>query len=463
LKAVSAPVLAPSWPLGRLLEKPLVVVDVGARWGASPIWDDLGDRCLTIGFEPDEAECERLNLLHAGQGNLRFVPLALGARPGLSPLYLTKGRGASSIYRPSDDAMRRHPALSAILPVEETTVIEMTTLDSWCASEGIDHIDAMKIDTQGSELGVLEGASRILETVRAVEVEVEFNELYTGAPLFADVDRFLRARGFLLWKFRDLAHYPQAGAPMGRTTPDAWHYDAHVASFQARPGQVFWANAFYLKQETARPSPATGWIQLLRDACVTSAQGFFDLSHLAMELARAAAPEEARPIIDAAILADAGRRSQPAPEPLAYLLEPRTISLATTGFSGGGWQPVEVPATGPARWTGPGRDAWLDLPACLLPGTRLDLLVAATMTPEIAEGLTVDVNRTPLPLERTPHDHGILYTGNVPLDYTSRRRSTRLMIRTPAVVPRTGASPDANGTEAGAAIAWLRLTPPRTP
>jgi FkbM family methyltransferase len=463
LEAGTTPVLVASSPLARLLDEPLVVVDVGARWGASQAWDALGDRCLTIGFEPDEAECERLNLLHAGQENLRFVPLALGPRPGLSPLHLTRGRGASSIYRPSGDVMRRHPALAAILPVEETTVIEMTTLDSWCASEGIGRVDAIKVDTQGSELGVLEGASRTLETVRAVEVEVEFNELYTGAPLFGDVDRFLRERGFLLWKLRDLAHYPQTGAPAGWTTPDASYYDTHVAWFRSRVGQVFWANAFYLKKETARPSPASCWSRLVRDACVTGAHGFFDLSLLALELARAHAPEQARPLVDAALAEHAEQRGRCQAAPLSCVVEPVTIPLAETGFTGAGWLPAETVGSGLARWTGPGRDAWLDLPAVVLPGTRVDLLVAATTTPEIAEGLAVEVNRTPLLLDRTPHEHGIIYSGTLPAGYTSPRRFTRLMVRTPAVGPHPQPGADAGETEVGAAVAWIRLTPPCAP
>jgi Methyltransferase FkbM domain len=55
----------------------------------------------------------------------------------------------------------------------------------------INNVDAIKLDTQGSELDILRGATHVLPTVSLIDIEVEFNELYDGQPLFCDVDRFL--------------------------------------------------------------------------------------------------------------------------------------------------------------------------------------------------------------------------------------------------------------------------------
>src|SRR4051812_3637413 len=46
--------------LSRLLNEPIVVIDVGCRWGFADVWADLGDRAVAIGFDPDVEECERL-------------------------------------------------------------------------------------------------------------------------------------------------------------------------------------------------------------------------------------------------------------------------------------------------------------------------------------------------------------------------------------------------------------------
>ncbi|MBS0338828.1 MAG: FkbM family methyltransferase, partial [Proteobacteria bacterium] len=67
---------------------------------------------------------------------------------------------------------------------------------------GLGDVDFLKLDVQGAELMVLQGAERTLEDVVMVQVEVEFVELYENQPLFADVDRYLRSRGFMFHTFR---------------------------------------------------------------------------------------------------------------------------------------------------------------------------------------------------------------------------------------------------------------------
>ena len=96
--------------LSRLLPQRLVVVDVGARWGFAQAWDRLREKCLTIGFEPDEEECARLSELHRGDQRMRFVPVALGAQSGLATLYLTRDRKGCSIYPPARIATPSWPA-----------------------------------------------------------------------------------------------------------------------------------------------------------------------------------------------------------------------------------------------------------------------------------------------------------------------------------------------------------------
>lgn len=57
--------------------------------------------------------------------------------------------------------------------------------------------DFLSIDTQGSELDILIGASRLLDTtILAVHVEVEFHPLYEGQPLFGDIYQFLAEYNF---------------------------------------------------------------------------------------------------------------------------------------------------------------------------------------------------------------------------------------------------------------------------
>src|SRR5207249_2189584 len=66
----------------------------------------------------------------------------------------------------------------------------------------------IKLDTQGSELDILRTVDDSQwPDVLAVEVEVEFAELYTNQPLFFDVDGFLRSKGMVLFDLRTAREY----------------------------------------------------------------------------------------------------------------------------------------------------------------------------------------------------------------------------------------------------------------
>lgn len=448
--------------LANLLAEPLVVIDVGCRWGFAAAWEQLGERCQVVGFDPDVAECERLREHYRSAPQVEVVPLALGARSGPATLHVTKDPSGNSLYPTVTDVVERFPALAGG-QVERTVHVELATLDEWCAQAGRDRVDVIKIDTQGSELEVLRGAARTLAGVRAVEVEVEFNPLYEGVALFGDIDRYLREQGFVLWRLRDLAHYAQLGAPADWRAQETQHYDGYQARVHAGPGQLFWANAFFVRAAVAAPRAAAGWTELVRDACVTSALGFKDLVAVALEQAKATAPAGVVATLELAASDDllAARRQAELAERSEALQGSVTIEVDDPRFQGPGWLPAQRIELGPVRWTGPGRESWVDLPFVLAPCTRVEMLSFGGMSPSIIESLALEVNRVPVPLTRSIEGTAVLYSGAVPADYSTTRPFTRFLLRTSETVPWCEAHPDsADDTELGVALSWVRLTAP---
>lgn len=190
------------------------------------------------GFEADPAECERLNAATADTPWVRYVPAALAERAGERTLHVTAESACSSLYPPDPAMVARYPELAAMRPVGEQRVSAIT-LDEWWRADGAGRVDFVKLDTQGSELDILRGAERMLGSVWGLEIEVEFNPLYRGQPLFADVDGFLRAHGFVLWRLTNLAHYsPGTGADVTRW--DVQHFDSRPVGFAAGGGQLHW-------------------------------------------------------------------------------------------------------------------------------------------------------------------------------------------------------------------------------
>lgn len=64
----------------------------------------------------------------------------------------------------------------------------------------------LKLDLEGHELAALEGASRLLDAVEVIAVELQFYEIgHNGRPVFADYVAFLGDRGFDLYDFASLS------------------------------------------------------------------------------------------------------------------------------------------------------------------------------------------------------------------------------------------------------------------
>jgi FkbM family methyltransferase len=221
------------------------IADVGARWGAADSWFRMRPLARLIGFEPDPVECARLNEA-AATSQERFYPVALGGVDGTGTLHVTQEPACSSLFPPSAAILDRYPSLRAIMTPVRTETVPLSTLATWAANAGVDRLDFLKLDTQGAELDILQGAGRLLDTCLGIEAEVMFSPLYDGQPLFADVDAFLRSRGFTLWRLDSLAHYTDR--PSDRLAHTATtHYESKSVAHPAGDGRLIWANAIYFR------------------------------------------------------------------------------------------------------------------------------------------------------------------------------------------------------------------------
>ena len=177
------------------------LVDAGARDGIPELFREIAPVLQAVGFEPDAEECDRLNR----SGAVRYLPWALGNRNGATDLQVCRSKGASSFYQPNRRWLERFPDPDRY-DVLETRSVPARTLDSLRTerAEALPaRVDFLKIDVQGAELDVLQGARQTLDdSVVGIEVEVEFARLYESQPLFRDVDAFLSERGFTLFKLR---------------------------------------------------------------------------------------------------------------------------------------------------------------------------------------------------------------------------------------------------------------------
>lgn len=226
----------------------IIIVDVGCRWGFVEEFTPELDRFVIYGFDPDPQECDRLNAWYSSPA-IKAIPIALGSVSGERTLYLTKEPACSSLYKPDPCLTSNYSALHCQVEVGKTRV-NVQRLDAWAKENGVSAIDHIKIDTQGSELDVLIGAGCLLDKIRSIQVEVEFNPMYLDQPVFSDVDKFLRSNGFVLWKLSEITHYSKNKTSQQPINTVDVRYDDWVSQkIGVYAGQIFWANAHYVRQD----------------------------------------------------------------------------------------------------------------------------------------------------------------------------------------------------------------------
>lgn len=269
-----------------VLNRKLVIIDVGCRWGFAEKFIAAGGMFQIYGFDPDAHECQRLRELYAGH-SVALVPIGLAGTAGTKTLYLTQEPACSSLLVPDTQLTENYPALRCARLVGSTEV-ETTTLDQWAVENGVASIDYVKLDTQGTELEILKGGVNSLRNVRCLEVEVEFNPIYQGQPIFSDVDLFLRSQGFVLWKLTNHVHYSSDGAPSVALGEDSVFYDdLQQVKHAVFGGQLYWANAHYVKQEVLNASSITE-ARVLMDIALFDQLGMPDVvNHLRARTAQA--------------------------------------------------------------------------------------------------------------------------------------------------------------------------------
>jgi FkbM family methyltransferase len=231
-----------------MLDRKLVVMDIGCRWGFGNRFADHQHLFQVYGFDPDAEECVSLSQRY-DPDFATVVPVALAGSRGKRTLFITKEPACSSLLIPDPVLTENYPALSCAKHVSSIQV-DTVTLDDWASLNRVTAIDFMKIDTQGTELEILQGSALALNQARCIEVEVEFNPIYVGQPLFSDIDSLLRKHGFILWKLTNQVHYSRSGNPDASIGEDSVFYD-DLQQIK-RPlfgGQLYWANAHYIKKD----------------------------------------------------------------------------------------------------------------------------------------------------------------------------------------------------------------------
>jgi FkbM family methyltransferase len=161
---------SPTRLVGEYLRPGMIVVDVGANVGYYTLLalSRVGQRGHVIAIEPASRPRRRLEAAVEGVPNVTILACALGAKRSTGTLYLDR--------EADNDTPTMVPNHGGV--PQEVTIVR---LDECLAELGFDHIDLLKLDVEGWEPEILNGASSLLADGRIGAMLCELNDYWLQA------------------------------------------------------------------------------------------------------------------------------------------------------------------------------------------------------------------------------------------------------------------------------------------
>ena len=179
---------------------PITLIDIGASEGAfteSLCLFSGVDKALLIEIQP-----KRCDQLRHRFPYFQVVCCAAGSREEAREIDILAWDYSTSLLK--IDRTDRNAVGTNDYSVRERIKTKVRPLDSLCIEFGfVDKIDLLKLDVQGAEGMVLEGARETLRRVQSVWTEVSFRPLYEESTTFPSVYNFFRRAGFHLVALED--------------------------------------------------------------------------------------------------------------------------------------------------------------------------------------------------------------------------------------------------------------------
>ena len=167
------------------------------------------------------------------QSELKIYPYCISNKKETVNFFKTYDPNLSSFYKPKKLSLDYYYfshagydySFNETSKIEEVINLETTTLDLLMNEYKSEFFmpDFISLDTQGSELEILDGSPVCTNNALAVVLETEFLEFYEGQPCFEDVLKSMKNKGFDFIRLTNIAEqncyrYPIELRSSGRLT-----------------------------------------------------------------------------------------------------------------------------------------------------------------------------------------------------------------------------------------------------
>ena len=177
----------------------LKIVDIGSGNGIGPGIGNFSQFASYINYFPcDPTMASNINS-EIQWKSIKYIREGIWTESGTKSLNIMSQPGLSSLLKPNTSVISTFNN-HADYKIKSTQTIKTIKLNEAAIKYKFENADFLSIDTQGSELEILMSGQLLLESsILGIFIETEFQELYEGQSLFADVDKYLRNLGFILF------------------------------------------------------------------------------------------------------------------------------------------------------------------------------------------------------------------------------------------------------------------------
>ncbi len=219
--------------LARRLVKPgMTVFDVGANLGDYSILLSklVGDSGTVYVFEPTSGIFEKLTarLQTYNCANVRLFQQAVFSKEG--PIEFNEFPESQSVWNSVGVPKIEKPGSEEYFAPVKTEIVAATALDSFCRQHNVDTIDYLKIDVEGAERDVLQGAATLLNrrAIRFVQFEISQNMLAGMQRRAHDIFELLGRYGYE-------CHRIQPDGTIGRQVDNSDSFYENYIAFSESP------------------------------------------------------------------------------------------------------------------------------------------------------------------------------------------------------------------------------------
>lgn len=178
------------------------IFDVGANDGYYVVqMKKLGFKGSIVSFEPIRSVFDKLQQTSSRYPEWRTENIALGSEDSEAEINVAGNAGGSSSLLNMLPAHENVSPEARYVRKEKIVVKKLDSVFSNFYKEG-DNI-LLKIDTQGFERNVLEGAEESLKKIKGIQIELSLLELYEGQMLYREMIEYLEKRGFNLYSLEN--------------------------------------------------------------------------------------------------------------------------------------------------------------------------------------------------------------------------------------------------------------------